>query len=98
MGADLGGEDQVAEAGLRSGGEDEEEHDRAVDGDQGEVIFGQDRAVEREGPVGPDEMDAHQEREEGSDGDGDEREDEVLDADDAVIGTMKEVLGIGNRD
>jgi hypothetical protein len=85
-GADLGGEDEVAEAGLWRSGEDEEQHDRAVDGDQREVVFGEDGAVKRKGPIGPDQMDAHQQREEGADDDGDEREDEVLDSDGAVIG------------
>ena len=51
-GADLRGEDEVAEACLWGSGEDEEEHDGAVDGDEGEVVFGQDGAVERSGPVG----------------------------------------------
>ncbi len=45
---------------LRGDGEHEEEHQRAVDGDQREIVFGQDGAVQREDPVGPDEMDAHQ--------------------------------------
>ena len=58
--ADLGGEDEVSEAALRGCGEDEEEHDGAVDGDQGEVVFGQDGAVQRERPVGPYQVDAHQ--------------------------------------
>ena len=44
--ADLCGEDQVAEAGLGCDGEDEEEHQRAVHGDEGEVLFGKDGAVE----------------------------------------------------
>ena len=44
--ADLGGEDEVAEAGLWRRRQHEEEHDGAVDGDQGEVVFGQDGAVE----------------------------------------------------
>ena len=89
-GADLRGEDEVAEARLRRGREHEEEHDGAVDGDQGEVVFGEDGAVERERPVGPDEVDAHQEREEGADDDGDQGEDEVLDADGAVVGEARE--------
>ena len=55
-GADLRGEDEVAEAGLRRDGEDEEEHQRAVHGDQGEVLFGEDGAVEGELPVGPREV------------------------------------------
>ena len=59
-GADLGGEDEVAEAGLRGDGEDEEEHQRAVQGDEGEVLFGQDGAVEGELPVGPGEVEAHE--------------------------------------
>ena len=91
-GADLCGEDEVAEAGLGGDGEDEEEHERAVDGDEGEVVFGQDGAVEREWPVGPDEVDAHQEREEGADGYGDEREEEVVEADGAVVGGCEWVM------
>ena len=53
---------------------------------RGEVVLGKDGAVEREGPCGPDEVDAQEEGEEGSDDYGDEGEDEVLDADDAVVG------------
>ena len=53
-GADLCGEDEVAEAGLGGGGEDEEEHDGAVDGDEGEIVFWEDGAVEPEWPCGPD--------------------------------------------
>ena len=87
--ADLCGEDEVAEAGLRRGGQDEEEHQRAVHGDQGEVLFGQDGAVEREAPVGPDEMDAHQPGEEGSGDDGDRGEDEIVEADVAVVGARR---------
>ena len=45
-GADLGGKDDVAEAGLRGRGEDEEEHDGAVDSDEGEVVLGEDGAVQ----------------------------------------------------
>ena len=96
-GADLRGEDQVAEACLRGRGEDEEEHDGAVDGDQGEVVFGEDGAVEGQRPCGPDEVDAHEEREEGADDDGDEGEGEVLDADGAVVGEARE-QGVGNRE
>ncbi len=44
--ADLRGEDEVAEAGLGGDGEDEEEHQGAVHGDEGEVLFGEDGAVE----------------------------------------------------
>ena len=43
--ADLCGKDEVAEAGLRRDGEDEEEHQRAVHGDQREIFFGQDGPV-----------------------------------------------------
>ena len=85
-GADLRRKDEVAEAGLRGGGEDEEEHDGAVDGDQGQVVFGEDGSVERKRPCGPDEVDAHQEREYGAGDDGEESEDEVLNADGAVVG------------
>jgi hypothetical protein len=36
--------------------------------------------------VGPDQVDAHQQREQGADGDRDQREHEILNADDAVVG------------
>ena len=86
----MGGEDEVAEARLRGGGEDEEEHDGAMDGDEGEIVFGEDGAVEPERPVGPDYVDSHQEREEGADRYGDEGEEEVLDAYGAVVGEARE--------
>jgi len=38
--ADLRGQDEVAEARLRRGGENEEDHQRAVQGDEGEVVLG----------------------------------------------------------
>jgi hypothetical protein len=85
----LGGEDEIAEASLRGSREDEEEHDGAVDGDQGEIVFGEDGAVEPERPCGPDEVDAHQEGEESADDDGDEREGKVLEADGAVVGKAR---------
>ena len=66
-----------------------------MDGDEGEVVFGEDGAVEGERPVGPDEVDAHQQREEGADDDGDEGEDEVLEADGAVVGERR---GAGSRE
>ena len=56
-----------------------------MDRDQGKVVFGEDRTVKRERPVGPDQMDAHQERQQTADGDGDEREDKVEKSDRAVI-------------
>jgi hypothetical protein len=55
-------------------GEDEEEHQRAVHGDQGEILFGEDGAVEGSGQCGPGEVDAHQEREERADDYGVKRE------------------------
>lgn len=85
-GADLRGEYKVAEACLRGGGQDEEEHDGAVNGDQGEVVFGQNGAVERKWPCGPDEVDSHEERKDGAYGHGEQGEGEVLEADDAVVG------------
>jgi hypothetical protein len=45
--------------------------------------------VEPERPCGPDEVDAHQEGEEGADDDGDEREGEVLEADGVVVGEAR---------
>jgi hypothetical protein len=71
---------------LRGDGEDEEEHQRAVHGDEGEVLFGEDGAVEGKLPVGPGEVEAHGEREEGADDDGDEGDEEVAEADGAVVG------------
>jgi hypothetical protein len=56
-----------------------------VDGDQGEIVFGEDGAIKPEGPCGPDEVDAHYEREKSADGYGDEGESEVLLADGAVV-------------
>ncbi len=94
-GADLRGENQVAEAGLWRSGQDEEEHDGAVDGDQGEVVFGEDGAVEWQRPGWPDEVNAHQEREESADDDGEQGEGEVLDADSAVV---CEARRAGNRE
>ena len=85
---------EVAEAGLRGSRQDEEEHDGAMEGDESEVIFGQDSAVERERPVGPDKVDSHQQRQEGADGYGSKCEDEVLDSDDAVVGAKEK----GSRD
>ena len=55
-----------------------------MDGDQGEVVFGENGGTKRQ--IRPDEMDAHQEREEGAEDNGDQREGEVLDADGAVVG------------
>ncbi len=85
-GAELAGQDEVAEASLGRGGEHEEDHQGAVEGDQREVVLGQDGAVEGDREVGPDQVDAHQQREHGADGDGDDGEQEVLEADDVVVG------------
>ena len=57
-----------------------------MDGDEGEVVLGQDGAVEGKDTVGPGEVEAHEQRERGSDGYGDECEREVLEADDVVVG------------
>ena len=84
--ADLFGQNEVREAAQRRGGEHEEDHQRAVHGDEGEIVFGLDLAEEGKREVGPDEVDSHDEREDGSGGDGDEREQEILDSDDAVVG------------
>ena len=57
-----------------------------MDGDQGKVVLGEDGSVERKDSAGPCEVKTHEEREDGSDCDGDECEGEVLKADDAVVG------------
>ena len=84
--ADLRGKDEIAEARLRCCRQHEEEHDGSVEGDEREIVFRQDGAVQRELPRWPCEVCAHGEREERTDSDGDEREREVLPADGAVIG------------
>jgi hypothetical protein len=81
----LGREDEIAKASLWRRGEDKKKHDGAMDGDQGEIVLGENRTVEPERPCGPDEVNAHQEGEQGADDDGDQREDEVLDADRAMV-------------
>jgi hypothetical protein len=86
----LGGEDEIAEAGLGRRGEDKKEHDGAMDGDQGEIVLGEDGAVEPKRPCRPDEVDPHQEGEQGADDDGDQGEDEVLDANGAMVCEARE--------
>ena len=85
-GADLAGKDEVAEAGLRGSGEDVEDHQGAMEGNQSEIVFGEDGAVEGQSDVRPGEVETHQKRENGADGDGDQGKNEVLTADGAVVG------------
>jgi len=85
-GANLGGENEVAEARLWSDGEDEEQHERTVHGDDCEVLFREDGAVERELPVGPCEMHPHGKREQRADDDRQERDEEIAEAYGAVVG------------
>ncbi len=86
VGADLRREDEVAEAGLRGDGHDEEEHERAVHGDEGEVFLREDGAVEGEAPVWPGEVEAHEEAEDGAEDEGDRAEEEIGEAEAAVVG------------
>ena len=71
------GQDEIGEGALGHDGEDEENHQRAVHGDEGEVVFGLDGAVEGQREVGPGAVDAHQEREQGAGDYGDEGEEEI---------------------
>ena len=95
-GADLRRQDEVAEAGLRGDGHDEEEHEGAVQGDEGEVVLGQDGAVARDSKIGIEQMEAHEQRHDRADDDGDQREGEVLEADDVVVGGEEQ--GRGKRE
>ena len=84
-GADLLGEDEAGESDLRRDGEHEEDHQRAVHGDEGQIIFRLEKAEEGKWRVGPDAMDAHDEREQSADGDGGEGKQEIEDSEGAVL-------------
>ena len=79
---------RLPKAGLRRRGEDEEQHQGAVEGDEGEVLFREDGS--RKGEVRVNEVEAHQEGHDGPDGYGDEGEQEVLAAYGAVVGKGRE--------
>jgi hypothetical protein len=96
-GAELAGQDEIAEASLGRRGEHEEDHQGAVEGDQSEVVFGQDGAVEGDRKIGPDQVDAHQQREHRADGDGEDGEQKILDADDVVVGGEEVAAEPGER-
>lgn len=81
--ADLGREDEVAKTRLGGGGEDEEEHDRTVDGHDGEVAARKDMF---DMELRPGKVETHLEGERRADDDRDEGEDKVLDADGVVVG------------
>ena len=75
--ADLSRQDEIGEGVLRHDGEDEEDHQRGVHGDEREVVLRTDDSVDWQGEVGPRAVQAHEEREQGSKNDGDEGESEI---------------------
>jgi hypothetical protein len=58
--------------------------------DQREVFFREDGSMERKLPVWPCEVRPHDERQKGADDDGDEGDEEVSEADGAVVGGTME--------
>ena len=83
--ADLCRKNEIGESALRRSGQYEEDHEGAVHGDQREVFLRQHGAVQRPMDAGPGELRAHGEREQSAGGDSDEREQEIVDADGAVV-------------
>ena len=90
-------EEVVAEAALGRGGQDKEDHDRSVHGDEREIKFaahhaargsrGKQSAQDRQLASRPAQVQAHQHRHHHSDQHGGQRQQDVLDADHLVIQT-----------
>ena len=83
--ADLNREKIISEPTLRRCGQHEKHHDRAVHGQQAEVLFRLDLSHQRQNCGRPDQVNAHQQRQKHSDKYRRECQKEILYADDFVI-------------
>ena len=83
--ADLNGQKVISESSLRRRGQHEEHHDGAVHGEQAEIGFRLDLAHQRQHRGRPDQMNAHQQRQEHPHKHCRERQKEILNADNFVI-------------
>src|SRR6185312_6946576 len=93
--AELNRQDVIPEAGERHGGQEEENHDRAVEREQRKIKFGRHHAAgkarwkqmgeERRRRIRPRQTHAHHHRKRGAQDGGEQAEQYVLNADDLVV-------------